>query len=138
MHSGDISQFLWSDAWLFLAFGLAASDEPAPIGSALPLADGIQHAVPTKEEVDGALARLTRAGYVAYAKGDVTITPTGKELLREAELAGSGLLTRQKVLEQLLAAAPWTASYDPRAAGRGEPEVISDEDWARAIAPYRS
>src|SRR5687767_3906189 len=137
MTSGDISPFLWSDAWLLLAFGLAASDGPAPIPSMLPLADGIQHAVPTKDEVNGALGRLTRAGYVECANGYVAITAAGKGLLRQAELAGSGLLTQQKALEHLLPAAPWTAHHDPRTAGGLEPEVVSSEDWARAVTRYR-
>ena len=138
MVSGDISPFLWSDAWLFLAFALAARDGPAPIVSVLPVADGIQHAVPTKEEVDGALGRLTRAGYVQFANGDVGITATGRALLHQVQLEGRGLLTQQKALEHLLGAAPWTERYDPRAARGFEPEVVSSEDWARVIAQYHS
>lgn len=138
MSGSDNSVFLWSDAWLFLAFGLAASDGPVPIPRVLPLADGIQHAVPTKEEVNGALGRLARAGYIDIENGKVAITRNGKELLRQAQGAGSGLLAQQKALEHLLPAAPWTAQHDPRAAGGLEPEVVSSEDWTRAIAGYRS
>ena len=138
MLGTDNSAFLWSDAWLFLAYGLAAADGPVPILSVLPLADGIQHAVPTKEEVNGALGRLTRAGYLHIENGTVAITSRGQELLGRAQRAGNGLLAQQKALEHLLPAAPWTAQHDPRAAGGLEPEVVSSEDWTRAIAGYRS
>ena len=57
-------QFLWSDAWLLQAIVLAARQGPASLGAVLAAADGVNHALPTDDELHGALYRLTAAGFV--------------------------------------------------------------------------
>jgi hypothetical protein len=57
-------RFLWSDAWLLDAIARASKTHPASLADIIAAADMIQHALPTADELHGALLRLTAAGYI--------------------------------------------------------------------------
>ena len=131
-------QFSWSDAWLLLAIGLATDERPiASLASVIQVADGIQHAIPSKDEMDGALGRLQRAEYVRLTSEGVEMLEPGRQLLKRTDRVFRGLIDRQHAIEKALGAAPWTAAYRPQSA-RGEELVqVRDDQWAELMAPYR-
>lgn len=60
--------FVWSDAWILLAIIYTGSQGCSP-DNLIKIADYINHAIPTEEELDGAIARLTRARMIRESKG---------------------------------------------------------------------
>ncbi|RYX81807.1 hypothetical protein EON83_22370 [bacterium] len=70
-------KFVWSDAWILLAL-LYAGDkaERATISS---IADGIDHSIPTDEELDEAFTRLSAEGLIENKAGRFTATDRTKE-----------------------------------------------------------
>jgi hypothetical protein len=55
-------QFVWSDAWILLAIIYAGDNGDR--ANIIKIADGINHAIPTEEELSGAFARLAQAGFI--------------------------------------------------------------------------
>lgn len=126
---------LWPDAWLLLAIGCRLSHEEVSLVELIATADGIQHLVPTFDEVDGGLARLSRAGLVKLDGPCVRLTPPGLDLLSRTASPRKPLLAWQEDLERELRAAPWSRSYDPADARRG-PRLspgITREDYDVAL-----
>lgn len=114
----------WSDAWLLFSFP-----------ELITRADGIQHAVPSFDEVDGGLARLSSAGLVRVSRGHVGLTPGGLALVSRTASPRRPLLNWQEELERALKAAPWSAEYTPVTAHR-DPSlaaVTSREEYAEAL-----
>ena len=60
-------QFVWSDAWILLA--LIYAGEQTDRDNLINIADGINHAIPTEDELAGAFARLTQAGFIKGENG---------------------------------------------------------------------
>ena len=56
--------YLWSDAWLLQAVALASQANAATLDEVLGAADAVNHAMPTCDELHGALVRLTAGGVV--------------------------------------------------------------------------
>ena len=66
--------FSGADAWILLAIIYCGSEgERATISS---IADGIDHSIPTEEELSGALSRLRQAGLVEEEGGKFKPTET--------------------------------------------------------------
>jgi hypothetical protein len=128
--------FLWCDAWVLLAAGMAAPSGPAPLTRLVGAADAAQHAVPTPEELNGALGRLGRAGYLQVAPEGIALTAAGRALLAAAERAGRALAAQQRALERALGAAAWTPGYDPHAARGAEAEHVSPAEYEAAVREY--
>jgi hypothetical protein len=130
-------QFWWSDAWLLLAIGLAADTHSvASLASVIELADGIQHAIPSKDEMDGALGRLQRAGYVRHTREGVELLESGRLLVKRSNRVFRGLIDRQHALEKALHATPWSAAYHPQSARGGEHAQVADDQWEQLMTPY--
>jgi hypothetical protein len=130
--------FLWSDAWLLLAIVLAAGEQSSVhLKSVVQLADGIQHAIPTKDEMDGALGRLQRAGYLRHVSERVELLVDGREFVERTTQRVRSLLDQQHAIERALQATPWSATYHPSSARGGEADHLSADEWDRLMAPYR-
>src|SRR5512145_3214525 len=110
-------EFRWSDAWLLLAIGYAAEHADGTLADVIGIADGIQHAIPLREELNGAIGRLSRAGYAAYDGARLGPTEAGRALLARAAAPGRPVLAVQDALARLLDARPWSAETDPSRAG---------------------
>lgn len=132
-----VPRFLSSDVWVLLAAAAAARKAtPVPLAELIAAADMINHAIATREELNGALGRLGRAGYlIATAAGTVSLTPSGRALLRFGWVRGTWH-AQGEALVRKLGATPWSAAADPAAAGEGEPEVVSSHVYEAAIATY--
>lgn len=130
-------RFLWSDAWLLLAVGIVSPDGgAAPLPEVLGAADGVQHAILTREELNGAIGRLGHASLLTYAAGALALTSGGRDLVARSERVGRAVLKQQEALERLLGAAPWEAGHHPRRAGEGQPEVITQDEYDEALQSY--
>jgi hypothetical protein len=81
--TADTSNFRWSDAWLFLAIGYSNEKGESSLARVIGVADAIQHAVLTWEEVDGGLFRLGKAGYVTVRDGKVSLTQQGRRFSKD-------------------------------------------------------
>jgi hypothetical protein len=130
-------RFLWSDVWVLQAVIAASSQaSPSPLDTLIATADAINHAVLTREELNGALGRLSRAGYIAAsAAGAVELTPAGLALVRAAAWPRTWH-AQGEALARELGATPWSAASDPAAAGEGEPELITLDVYEAAVASY--
>lgn len=131
MKSGEA--FQWSDAWLFLAIGFAASHRRASLGEVITTADGLQHAVITRDELNGGIGRLKRAGYISYTQDGLTVTTLGRTLFLESARAATTHGKRQAEIERALSAVPWSPDWFSAQALNGELEVISLDTYNEAI-----
>ena len=131
-------QYLWSDAWLLLAIGYAARSRSGSLVDVIEMADGIQHAIPTLDEVNGAIGRLGRGGYLAPAAGGArfALTEAGEALLAAAESKHRIVLDVQDEVERLLGAPAWSAGHEPAKAPAGEPVVVTESELAAAYDEY--
>lgn len=136
MTDSSNCNFLWSDAWLLLATGSTAQTEPAQIASVIAMGDAIEHAVFTKEELNGGIGRLQRAAYIEYTPAGLALTPQGRQLLEHASRAGATLSAQLRALRVQLGAPAWSTSYTPHDAQGSEGEFISIEEYDRAVRHY--
>jgi hypothetical protein len=107
--------YLWSDAWLFQAIALASQTHAAALDEVLGAADAVNHAMPTDDELHGALSRLTAGGFIEEVEERFQLTAEVPSELREA-LAG-GLTRGRDAASKYLNAEPWspqTNVRDPR------------------------
>lgn len=133
-HPSEIA-FVWSDAWLLAALTVGGTD-PRSLGQVLAHADALQHAVMTREELNGALGRLGRAELVLLeVDGCIRLSPTGEALCLRAH-SGS-YRDMQAFLERALNTAPWTSDYDPRGAQGTEADTVSKAMYAQLSRPFR-
>lgn len=133
----DDPEFESADGWLFLAIGYAAKHRTGSLADMLGMADGIQRAVPTIQELNGAVGRLHRAGYLEEFNGQQLLpSEAGRALLDRVEAAGGTVFDKLDRLRQLIGARRWTTDYDPADAQRGEKDVINPADLARAVEAY--
>jgi hypothetical protein len=74
--------FASSDAWLLHAVLLAAKEGEAALDEVVGTADMIQHAMLTFDEIDGGVARLSRAGLLAIKDKRFQLSPAAAALGR--------------------------------------------------------
>jgi hypothetical protein len=70
-------------AWIFLAVGLASQKSAADRSAISQLADGINHAVPTHEEMETSLSFLTTAGLISVQNGKFSLSITGAAIYKK-------------------------------------------------------
>lgn len=56
--------FTWADAWILYAVIISRPGNGASLQSIISAADGINHAIPTYQELRGAMVRLQRVGCI--------------------------------------------------------------------------
>lgn len=127
-----------SDAWLLMAAGLADRVGRLTLDQVIGAADAVQHAVPTREELNGAIGRLSRAGHVKWSSRGLRLTPAGRELFARSEREKRDTLrTQQQALERLLGVTSWSPRAEPRPAAGEEREVIGEQEYRQAVREYR-
>ena len=134
--TGSMSQssFLWSDAWLLQA---TAHAESAALWSVLFAGDMINKAMFTSQELNGGIGRLSRAGLLTYASGELSLTDAGRKLFlasaADAKQSSRGsMLDEMHAIGRRLGAPEWSSKHDPGAAGVGEDVVVSDVEFQAA------
>lgn len=109
-------RFLWSDAWLFQAIAIASHARPATLSEIIGAADAVNHALPTDEELHGALLRLTADQFVEEVGDQFRLTDRVPKKIRAAIVEG-GWRTGRAAASKFLDAESWnvrTNVKDPR------------------------
>jgi hypothetical protein len=130
----DTYHFRWSDAWLLLAIGYSNEKGESSLARVIGVADAIQHAVLTWEEVDGGLFRLGKAGYVTVLDGKVGLTQQGRTIFEG--LQEKAVLDRQDELALAIGAPSWTAHDPVGARDPDQPQIIGREEFQAAVSQY--
>ena len=128
---------LWSDAWILLATIYAAREQLAPLKDVIGAADGIQHAIVTFEEMEGALERLTAGGYLIYSDGKLMPTDTTLDFYRTTTNPRRPISNEEADMEKFIGATPWSAESHPKSANAGVsfPE-LSRAQFDAAVESY--
>lgn len=119
------------DAWILLATLYAAGPRGASLSDIIAAADAIEHAIPTYEEVHGAMARLQAAG-VVLCRGRAYRVARRVAVAFLQQRAG-----RRRVQTDLDWLHRWMARHVAYA-GRPRPvgSAVSREVFERAVAAY--
>lgn len=109
-------RFLWSDAWLLQAVAVAARGGAATLADVIAAADAVNHALPTHDELHGALYRLTEAAFVEETPRGFALgarVPPGSA----RAIGGANAADGRRAASDLIGAEPWTVGAsvrDPR------------------------
>ncbi len=95
--------FVSSDSWILLALRWASSERPAQLQDILYSADAINHAIPTAEELDGALNRLLAAGFITREEGGFRLTDLAHVTIAKVTRKRREILDLWEDLSRLLA-----------------------------------
>lgn len=105
--------YLWSDAWLFQAITIASHEKPASLTDILAVADGVNHAMPTDDELHGALARLSSGGLIREISEHFLLSDAVPLKIRNA-IVGHGWQAGRHAASRFLNAEPWTPARNVR------------------------
>jgi hypothetical protein len=73
--------FEWSDAWILAAAIWATDGEaPVPLWRLIAIADALNKAIPSRDELEVGIGRLARAGYLRAVRDGFEATPTALAL----------------------------------------------------------
>jgi hypothetical protein len=132
----DRIPFVWTDAWLFHAILISVQDGEAPLDVVISAADGIQHAMLIFDEIDGGIARLTRAGLIEIRNRRFHLTPAGTEL--RSLVATRSVRKSELMLRKKLGAADPEPPYKPTPADPAWTSgAFTIEDVKKAEKAYR-
>ena len=96
----DGKRFKRSDAWIFLSINNIEGG--TSLEDLIAKADWINHAIPSEEEVEGAVNRLSKAGLVRFQNAKFIFSDSGKELYEYVYSKKGSMLTLWDKLEKLL------------------------------------
>ncbi len=88
--------WLDADAWILLSALLTCRTRLADLVEIIGTADYINHAIPSHEELHGAINRLRSARLITTRRGKLTVTPRAELLMQKVEAT-----CRRAVLRQL-------------------------------------
>jgi hypothetical protein len=106
-------RYLWSDAWMFQAIAIASHGTPASLSEILGVADAVNHAMPTDDELHGAFVRLTEDGFIEEVGGRFQLTDRVPRGVITA-IVGKGWRAGRSAAERFLDAEPWTPQTNVR------------------------
>ena len=112
-------QYQWSDAWILLAIIYAGKEEAATLSEVVGAADYIQHAIVTFQELEGALARLTKNQLII--DNDGRYSPSGKIITfyKSTTKPRRPVLKEQGDVQRFIGASSWSPTSSPQDANRG-------------------
>ncbi|MBL7726932.1 MAG: hypothetical protein JNM68_04560 [Dinghuibacter sp.] len=76
-----------SISWIFVSLAIASENGPAGVAGISAIADGINHAIPTEEEMYSSLNWLTMQGFVEEQHNRYLLTNKGKKEYAQAASA---------------------------------------------------
>lgn len=89
-----------TNSWIFLAIGMANNNLPITFNSIIGVADGINHAVPTQQELQNAFKWLVNQQLVTKDGKKYRITDKGVHLLKKAEAASNLIFEQWSYIEK--------------------------------------
>lgn len=102
-------EFQWTDCWLLQAILASDKGEGSSFRDVVAMADGVNHALLTSEEMESGLARLAAAGLIEHRDARFFASAKARAIHAQAE-SGKNVFETRKNLERLLCARPWNAS----------------------------
>src|SRR5690242_10888833 len=129
--------YLWSDAWLLQAIAIASHEAPASLSRVLGAADGVNHAMPTDDELHGAFVRLTAGGHIEEVEEGFRLTERARAGVEQAIVA-AGRSRGREAAAKYLGAEEWTPERnvrDPRNNVRYP--ALTDDRIRQAEREYR-
>ncbi len=96
------SRFQHSDAWIFISMAFYQGEASTSLRDLIATADYINHAIPTDEEIEGAINRLSSAGLVIVQEGHFHLSPAGRIILQEFHGKRTSLLKMWELVEKQL------------------------------------
>ncbi len=123
------------DAWMFQAIAVSPRDpDPVGLSDLVAAADGVNHAIPTEDELRGGLNRLIYAGLVSEQGSAFDLTDAGEAVF--ARVRGGSVWTEFHRLERELdgLADPDQATWTPSSEAIGaaiDAYVAMAEEWLR-------
>ena len=97
------TEFAWYDAWILLVILYNHDRGPASLQNILATADAINHALPTRAELNHALNRLFAAGYIVEREGDFDVTTAAEAVYRRVAKSRTPMLDELERISHLLA-----------------------------------
>ncbi len=85
-------RFEHTDAWIFISMAFYQGETGTSLRDLIATADYINHAIPSEEEIEGAIDRLGCAGLLSVQDDRFHLTPAGRALLREPHNQRASLL----------------------------------------------
>ena len=121
-------EFEWYDAWVLAAVIYAMeSAAPVPLWRLVGVADALNKAIVSRDELELALARLDRAGYVRAVSGGFEATSTALAL----KVPGPPV----ENVARAIGARPWSPQTEmPRTS---DEVYVSADAYAKAVKKYR-
>ena len=110
-------------AWILLS----VPDEPAALDRVIGVADAINHAIPTQDELNLSLGFLQSAGFVLKQQNQFRLSPSGIELIAQARAPGGSIFDVWHRLASHLAQQPQIQYV---------PETLSAIEVSAAHAAY--
>jgi hypothetical protein len=131
--------YQWSDAWILLATVYMGRKRPALLSDVIAVADYINHAIVTFEEMEGALARLTEGGFLVDRGGKLSPSRKTMAFYRSVTTPRRPVLKEKEDLQKLLGASDWNPSVLPKDANRGVSyPSLTRELFDQAVQEYLS
>lgn len=120
--------FEWYDAWILAAVIYATEGAaPVPLWRLIGIADALNKAVVSRDELELALARLDRAGYVRAVSGGFEATSTALALKAPGPPVENVALA--------IGAGPWSPQTEmPRTSNE---VYVSRDAYVKALKKYR-
>jgi hypothetical protein len=105
--------YLWSDAWLFQAIVIASHDRAASVTDIIAVADAVNHALPTDDELHGAFVRLSAGGLIREVAERFQVSEAVPSSVK-ASVVGRGWKAGRDAASEFLSAEPWTPETNVR------------------------
>ena len=96
----DQPRFQHADAWIFVSMAFYQGEAGTSLRDLIATADYINHAIPSDEEIEGAINRLACAGLVTVQDDYFHLTPAGRVLLRDPHNQRASLLQMWELVEK--------------------------------------
>lgn len=125
-------QFVSSDSWILLAIGYCGQGNPVRLHEIIATADGINHAIPTADELDGALNRLLAADLIARQGDGFAMAEAGATMFSRVSKPRKPVLDVWDDLDKLIAC----PCCGPKLRAVRRQVSISKADVKKAYAAY--
>ena len=121
-----------SHSWIFASLS-GGSEAGSTLVDIVRNADMLNHAVPTIDEVVGAIETLHSHGLIRIGKSRIALTAHGQKVLASGRARRGGL---SKVIENVGKALNSPVFNHPAIAGQADTAFLTDEAFSAAYAEY--